>query len=376
MSESRICRICWNTEGWRKPSGPTGKSTSMETFECRNGFGTDEWLFSECTRIDGNQYGFLEPVNKNYRAYKGKPFDLQLYTIDSTSGNYYYLGMLRDVHVLEPEEQKSIHDRFKRFSVHSRMIQELEIQGISKFLLPEKDISEKTVWKNKLFDESFFSTDETWINVRFPIVSIDRLLYEPLLIVDKLVIKQRRYTLFSVPLGLFDTSTRIGFDPIAAGSDPSLFKGTVVRSPLEFPEKEIEIRHFAIQESFFQYLRATFPDATVKFEHPCSNDAGDARRIDVTMLYHNEMIFYEVKSGRDLRMNLRHALGQLIEYCCYPSVRNAKVLVLVSDIEPTAEFCQYLLRLNEVIAIPVRYIYFDVTNRKPRGEYPGVSHTC
>ena len=38
----RTARVCFNTNEWRRPSGPSGKAIS-KCFEKQRGFGFDEW---------------------------------------------------------------------------------------------------------------------------------------------------------------------------------------------------------------------------------------------------------------------------------------------------------------------------------------------
>ena len=43
--ENRMSRICWNSEGWIKPTGKEGKSKYKESFEFQHNYGHEEWLF-------------------------------------------------------------------------------------------------------------------------------------------------------------------------------------------------------------------------------------------------------------------------------------------------------------------------------------------
>jgi hypothetical protein len=51
-NETRIARICWNTNGWIKPSGKKGKSKS-HSHEYIYGFGHEEWNFDTEKIING-----------------------------------------------------------------------------------------------------------------------------------------------------------------------------------------------------------------------------------------------------------------------------------------------------------------------------------
>ena len=82
-------------------------------------------------------------------------------------------------------------------------------------------------------------------------------------------------------------------------------------------------------------------------------------KIDLYRKEGRNYIFYEIKSYNKLKYSLRIALGQLLEYCCYPDNRNAQKLVLVSDLEPDKSFETYVKYLNKIINVPFGYIQFN-----------------
>ncbi|MFW6029932.1 MAG: hypothetical protein ACOCRO_06720, partial [Halanaerobiales bacterium] len=83
--KNRIARVCWNSNGWKYPSGLTGKK--LEDRE--NGFGLEEWLFDDDEIVGGYKYGYLKPVEriKDRKA----TYNISLYSIHS-SGIRYYIG--------------------------------------------------------------------------------------------------------------------------------------------------------------------------------------------------------------------------------------------------------------------------------------------
>ena len=61
----KLCRICWNTNDWRKPSGAI--PSDENSFAGSLGFGMEEWLFNYEWLIeeDGKEYkyGYLTAIN-------------------------------------------------------------------------------------------------------------------------------------------------------------------------------------------------------------------------------------------------------------------------------------------------------------------------
>jgi hypothetical protein len=84
MPENKISRICWNTQGWRKPSGSQGKSKNKKAYEYRFGFGHEEWLLDTTKLIKGWHYAFLQPIGFHRDKYVGQKFNVSLYSITMT----------------------------------------------------------------------------------------------------------------------------------------------------------------------------------------------------------------------------------------------------------------------------------------------------
>ncbi len=79
--EKKATRICWNSNGWRAPSGPEGKSKDKKSFEVNLGYGHEEWLLDFSKVIDGFKYSFLQGVNTKTQSYQGSVFHIELYTV-------------------------------------------------------------------------------------------------------------------------------------------------------------------------------------------------------------------------------------------------------------------------------------------------------
>lgn len=120
----RIARICWNTNGWERPSGPVGKL--QKGFEGEKGFGHEEWLFDR-SRIcdDGYHYGFLQCLN-------GKSFDgkilLHLYS-KSPEQKTLYVGYIRDAEYVDPVISKEVVEEYESKGWFSEMMDEIKNVG-------------------------------------------------------------------------------------------------------------------------------------------------------------------------------------------------------------------------------------------------------
>jgi len=82
----KYARICWNTHGWRRPSGD---ATFLETesYVSQHGFGHEEWLFNFEWTLDSRRfggepdchYGYTQSLGKFYDSYVGQFLDVLLY---------------------------------------------------------------------------------------------------------------------------------------------------------------------------------------------------------------------------------------------------------------------------------------------------------
>jgi hypothetical protein len=64
LPEMRFSKICWNYNGWHKPSGLDGKSRDAEAYERKYKFGHEEWLFDFDKLINGYHYEALHSIGK------------------------------------------------------------------------------------------------------------------------------------------------------------------------------------------------------------------------------------------------------------------------------------------------------------------------
>jgi hypothetical protein len=125
MAGDKIARICWNTERWRKPSGPQGKSKNGKAYEYRVGFGHEEWLLDTTKLIDGWHYAFLQSINLHRQKYVGQTFNISLYSIDDETKQRWWVGSMFDVDVITPEDSRQAYLVYKSNGWLSEMEQQL-----------------------------------------------------------------------------------------------------------------------------------------------------------------------------------------------------------------------------------------------------------
>ncbi len=120
----------------------------------------------------------------------------------------------------------------------------------------------------------------------------------------------------------------------------------------------VEYIHNQLQTSLFNHLVGIHGEDRVGTEQP----AGVGQTlIDIAVREANEeLTFYEIKTNVSVRLCIREALSQVLEYAYWPGEERASKLVIVSPHPVTTDAANYLRSLRERFHIPVYYRSFNV----------------
>lgn len=80
-------------------------------------------------------------------------------------------------------------------------------------------------------------------------------------------------------------------------------------------------------------------------------------------------IFFELKTAQTVKLAVRQAIGQLMEYNHYPNQNKADKLIIVTVLEPTKDDIQYLTGLRTIYHMPVYYQQFSMDTKQLSREY-------
>jgi hypothetical protein len=128
------------------------------------------------------------------------------------------------------------------------------------------------------------------------------------------------------------------------------------RAGYEKQSRAVDLVHNQIQNNLYTSLSKTFGRNNVGTEQ----ESGHGSHIDlVQKCSAKQYIFYEIKTNYSVRLCIREALGQLLEYAYYPRSNNAKKLVIVSPIAPTTEVKTYLRTIRSRFKIPIYFQRYD-----------------
>lgn len=342
--EERISRVCWNKNGWVRPSGPLGKSQDKKSHENRYGYGHEEWLADTGKIIDGYHYGFLEPIRKYQEKFAGHRYNITLFSINSSISERYLVGKIRNAIVIDSTEADSVRKIYQRNKWLSEMSDDIEVASANakKFL----------TWKGiDLF------------NIKFKI--------NDLTIFPEYIELEKKHPLWhSTVRYMFLHGDKMP-EVINYKPQPFSFKSSSISRPnkknrkIEFQMIEIPILHSEICEGLYGLLSKQYGKQNVTHE----NLTGDRTKIDLVRKYNNKFVLYEVKTYPNVRNSIRSALGQILEYAFWQPDKKIRELIIVSHLEPSPEACKYLKYLRAKHKLPIYYQSFNKDSKSLSEKY-------
>jgi hypothetical protein len=350
--ERRVSRLAWNANGWVLPSGRYGKSTSEDSHEAKYGYGHEEWLFDTSKIIDGYHYGFLEPIRKEQDTYANKTYNVWLYTINGVTKKRYWIGILKNVEVINGVLANNI----KEIYTKKGWLQEMEEQIIAS----GANHSGFSDWKGiDLF------------NIRYKIENLD--VNDPYyeLSNNHPIYDQSRYVFMfykdNFGVGSEKDQAFIFIPPqdenqSTDNNEPD--RKTYIR---EAKAVEIEYLHRDIQKKLIKILKNKYGSKNVTPEHKVLG----TKKVDiVAKVNDSSLIFYEIKAYNAVTINIREAIGQLFEYSYWPDKHNAKELIIITQKPPDfEEAVQYIQHIRKMFNIPLYYQWFDIQTNSLSEKY-------
>ncbi|RON69682.1 hypothetical protein [Pseudomonas fluorescens] len=328
-----LSRICFNSQGWRRP---TGEAQLLETSRphsfCRRfGYGHEEWLFRFDWQIDGWQYGFLQGVNDSRPTVAGmeEAVDVTLYTCEPKSQRRYVAKIL-DLECLSYSQSEAISSQFVANGWMAEMQAEIVAVGGNISALGDPD------WVSGMINVRFRQENVRW----YP---ADTYANE-----DEYVVTLKRYQFNEIKTAdqaPFVDRVRVGRNGRTDAPNQNPFFRSGSAGKMCTPE------HGLIQSKLLEELNAEYPNADIS----CEKDF-----VDITVETSNERILFEIKSDLVPRTVLRLAVGQLLEYGFYYPPRNVdsdRVTRLVAvgrkALSPADQ--KYLRYLQQTFNLPLEY---------------------
>jgi hypothetical protein len=334
---TNYCRICWNENGWRYPSGSTSKDGG---YAGKNGFGHEEWLFNfSWIADDGSHYAFLQPVSKVRKNRIGESLNLLLWTI-APDGKRFEAGRISNCRILTPEEAQRGLNEHKKKGWFRQMQKDVEAVDGRKEELDYPG----------LFNVRFRREDAAVTDPPVPFAKLPR----------KIAGRSARYQLMKVD----DADLRsLPADRSREGTTdlPDDLGGTV-----KGPSGQVSVdpQEKRLQKRLMELLQVRFGKKNVSRE----GGFGPAQ-FDLVVRNGQRTILIEMKAYADARRAIREALGQILEYVFfYPRTLNLVEnvdLFIVAPAPMSEPASNYMNLLRTRFMIPVRYCSFTLRDPLP-----------
>lgn len=327
----KTARICWNTEGWRFPSGAEGKSKDEKVFECYAGYGHEEWLLDFSKKYNGYHYGFLQELNIKTNAHEGQVYDIHLFTISPTKKRL-YIGCLHNAECLTIAQSDKAEAYYRKKGWYKQMQEEVEkVNGVSSYL-----------GSGPLFNIRF-KVEDAEINFSdIPVISSD----DP-------NVKGSHYNLMDKKGNfVFEKVKRTGYFKDHAPSD-EIYRYSSVKDVV------IDPKHKQMENKIFDILQAEGYSKVYR----------ENQHVDITaQTPEGSWHMFELKTA-SAKQSIREALGQILEYAHYPSEVNAEKLFIVGPDKPKDDDIKYLSFLREHYHLPIWYRWYSEDTDKLSKEY-------
>src|SRR5260370_20841509 len=109
---SVVQRMCWNTNGWERPSGERCEGGDP----AKMGYGHEEWNFCTDDALNGYVFGFLywQP-RKNLRH---EHFDILFWSRQPSTKQWLLVGEYRDASLATKDELQELHAFYKKQGIY------------------------------------------------------------------------------------------------------------------------------------------------------------------------------------------------------------------------------------------------------------------
>lgn len=333
---NKLSKICWNTEGWKFPSGSKGKSVSQESYESDSGYGHEEWLFDKTKIINGYHYAFLQPLNITSDKHENEIYNISLYTINNQQ-KVYFVGEMKDVECITPAESVNIFKLYKGKGWIDSMKNDIERVGANsnKFLETEPEI--------------FF-------NIKFKFENLTR--PDELLEISNhdINVTTNRYKLLPK-----NNPILIETEPEEDGHEGNK-KNTKRRKRVFNSDSEFDPYHDMMQNAIVDLLRKSkkynYRKVYIEKSH-----------VDIKAITHDGIWHYFELKTSSPKQSIRLALGQIMEYAFFPNKDKAEKLIIVADEKPNDDVITYLEYIRNKFDLPITYRHFNLEKNELSDDY-------
>lgn len=334
--EKRICRLTWNTNKWHKPSGHLWKKEwqgkNEKSYEQQHGYGHEEWLLNPVFKVEDTQFGFIQGIS-NYK--KSEVIDeLHLFTIEDRTLTRYYLGYLKNVQIINDGYSgikkiekwisgyiASMEQELKAVNADYANLAKFGYRPNVSFLVSEAELLMNPLEiKSKEFADRFFR-------------------FQPFKFTPEVE------NLIEIESFFYD----FHFEPGGPGQKVTSYEKRGKSADVSTIEKF----HNKIEKDLYNYLVEV-----VKLNEnliSCGKTYIGSNIVDIAVKHSEKKFeFYEIKTTGSTRINIRAAIGQLLDYALW-SAQLAQKLIIVSPTILDSGSIRYFNKLQNTLNIPIEF---------------------
>ena len=328
--EDKIARICWNTEGWRLPSGPLGKSPDTNSYETKYGYGHEEWLFDRSRVIDGFHYAFLQPLMVESGMHFGKAYNISLYTINDARKKF-YVGDIKNVICISKEEAEKTYRIYEKKGWIKEMVDDIRRVGANPAI--------------------FLKNPPKYVfNVKFKFEDVNKLDELEEISKEDINITTNRFKLLSKKKDFL--INEVVDDDESEGE----YRNEAKRKAVFKKEVEYDPYHSRMQNALKKLLQESYRD---EYDKVCIEKG----RIDVkARTKAKKWHYFEIKTDTPKNC-IRSALGQIMEYAYWPDSERAEKLIIVGQSLLDNDAARYMQCIRDKFRIPVYYRSLDMDKK-------------
>ncbi|MFX1707161.1 hypothetical protein PV783_24550 [Chitinophaga sp. CC14] len=342
VAEKRLLRLTYNNKMWQSPIRHKWSEKNRDknvAFENQWGFGFEEWLTHPSFSQDGYQYGAIRGADDIKNLFQSIR-EVYLFTLNQETGERFLVGMIRNLELIAT------------FS---------PLRSISRAIL----VRNLPVMKEHLGTTG--ADSKGLERLQYPSVRFrleDLVLYEDMIPADELHTNQfKRFIPYKIdgPLNDFLKKHR-PLDKFEFKEGRGKRGGASKRTSSE-KETTVNDLHVRIVDALECLLSKA--DSPLKGKIGVEKCGFGPHIADIVVQHDGDSYsIIEVKTSRNIRWNIRDALGQLIDYAFWYPGLNVQKLVIVSPERIGRREHQYFSRVKAVLTFELEYWWYnEVENR-------------
>jgi uncharacterized protein YjaG (DUF416 family) len=339
-SDSRLCKIVWNSNFWIKPMertwNPSYINDKNKGYEQKHGFVHEDWLFNPKFIFSGYHYGFIKGIEMLKLSVKTVE-TIYLFTINPNSKERIYVGKLHKVECLQQGEiNKNVIETIR--SYEKDMIQELKDTGAN-----HSDLKKYPFVPNVRFKveaKELFPTpmviNSSWFNKKYSRTMPMKMNSEIYALLNEL-----------------EKKMQFGF----LASSPKKKKGGYTKHTKE-GTTQVEKIHDDIENALYNYL---LQKGVSKSHIACDTTSFGGKLADIVVNFGDSNFdIYEIKTDTDIRRGLREAIGQLLDYATWEKGITIKNIHAVLPYSPISDNIKdFIQRIKRNIRINLEVLLYD-----------------